>query len=374
MPPWALKVPHASCSKRRSAVAEAYWRGADTYERSNARLCKELEFAIPLELTPIEAINASSEFLHRLTTVEDSRLPYSFALHAGRGKNPHVHALISERVNDGIDRTVERWFRRHGPDCGAKKTDALKSVDWLISARKMWADVCNEHLEKGGHDVRIDHRSFEDAGIDRVPGEHVGVAGVGIQRKRNQRQREIKTGAVDADTPELPPSKRKREIVRRKLDAERAAVIDRELAILRKEERRLHVAAAAQSAFSSWVGPEDADLGFGSSKPDDEAADVITPDIVPAAAIGHGSVDDDDLLERAVMAELGSSKPGDEPSDVITPDVVLGTANVNALVDDDDLLELALLAEQEAAKSKSQPSEVKSSEVPTTESETEGLD
>ena len=91
----------------------------------------------------------------------------------GRG-----HLLISERTNDGLERSPDQWFRRYNaaaPDQGgARKTEALKPRAWLDATREDWAEQTNQALERAGHAIRIDHRSYAEQGIERLPGVHLG--------------------------------------------------------------------------------------------------------------------------------------------------------------------------------------------------------
>ncbi|WP_258370326.1 MobA/MobL family protein, partial [Serratia marcescens] len=72
-----------------------YWDAADLYDRANGRLFKEVEFALPVELTLDQQKALASEFAQHLTGAE--RLPYTLAIHAGGGENPHCHLMISEK-------------------------------------------------------------------------------------------------------------------------------------------------------------------------------------------------------------------------------------------------------------------------------------
>ncbi|MBJ3622455.1 MobA/MobL family protein, partial [Salmonella enterica subsp. enterica serovar Weltevreden] len=63
-----------------------YWDAADLHERANGRLFKEVEFALPVELTLDQQKALASEFAQHLTGAE--RLPYTLAIHAGGGENP----------------------------------------------------------------------------------------------------------------------------------------------------------------------------------------------------------------------------------------------------------------------------------------------
>lgn len=152
-----------------------YWDAADLYERANGRLFKEVEFALPVELTLDQQRELVDEFARHLT--EGERLPYTLAIHAGKGENPHCHLMISERKNDGIKRPADQWFKRHNakqPERGgAQKSESLKPKGWLEQTREAWADHANRALERAGHDARIDHRTLEAQGIERLPGRGV---------------------------------------------------------------------------------------------------------------------------------------------------------------------------------------------------------
>ena len=164
MPAWAEAEP------------TTYWDAADLYERANGRLFKRVEVALPLALSEAEQRELAVGFAHHLTDGE--HLPYTLALHAGNGSNPHCHLLISERTNDGLERAPEQWFKRYNAAApergGARKTEALKPKAWLEEAREAWAAQTNQALERAGHDVRIDHRSLAAQGIERLPGVHLG--------------------------------------------------------------------------------------------------------------------------------------------------------------------------------------------------------
>ncbi len=153
-----------------------YWIAADRYERANGRLCKQVEFALPIELTKEQQAKLATEFAIELTRGE--RLPFTLAIHSGKGTNPHCHLMISERVNDGLGRAAETWFRRHDvrrPEAGgARKTEALKPQEWLEQTRGRWAELANRALDRSGVDARIDHRSLEAQGVERVPTMHLG--------------------------------------------------------------------------------------------------------------------------------------------------------------------------------------------------------
>lgn len=165
MPEWAAKNDRE------------YWVAADKYERQNGRLCKTVEFSLPRELSFEKQKNLVLEFVDKISNVNGINLPYSLVIHKGKGTNPHCHVMLSERINDGLARNAETWFKRAGktPEKGgARKTDALKSKDWLYWIREEWGRQANLALEQAGHKERIDHRTLSEQGIEREPTLHQG--------------------------------------------------------------------------------------------------------------------------------------------------------------------------------------------------------
>lgn len=154
-----------------------YWMAADKYERQNGRLCKTIEFSLPRELTFEEQKNLALEFVDKISNVNGIKLPYSLVIHKGKGTNPHCHVMLSERTNDGLARNAETWFKRAGktPEKGgAKKTESLKSKEWLYWIREEWGRQANFALEQAGYKERIDHRTLSEQGIEREPTLHQG--------------------------------------------------------------------------------------------------------------------------------------------------------------------------------------------------------
>lgn len=175
-----------------------YWRAADLHERSNGRLFKSLEFALPRELNHAQRVALAREFCKRIARTETGEpLPYLMAIHAGRNVNSHCHLMVSEKVRDSHDRTPELWFSRAAPEGkkpesgGARKTGDLKPREWLLATRELLARLTNEALAAAGFAARVDHRSLADQGINRVPGVHLGPVGAArLRRGKHSRRAE----------------------------------------------------------------------------------------------------------------------------------------------------------------------------------------
>jgi hypothetical protein len=201
MPSWAEDDPRE------------YWDTADLHERANGRLYVNADFALPRDLSEEDQAALASAFAQELTSEE--RLPYTLAIHAGKDAdgndhNPHAHLMISERQNDGIERSKEQWFRRadrdHPERGGAPKSRTFHGREWVENARERWAELTNEALRRAGRDERVDHRSYARQGIDREPGEHYGPGAAHIESRGERHDRlehEVERGDVRTRVDEL---------------------------------------------------------------------------------------------------------------------------------------------------------------------------
>lgn len=167
-----------------------YWRAADQHERANGVLFRQIEFALPRELSADDQNRLAVEFAEHVTNHESGNLPYSLAIHEGNGVNPHAHLMISERHNDGHERDAQLWFKRAANknavagSGGARKADiSSKRKSWLADVRRDWSEFANRALERIDSDQRIDHRSYDEQNVGRVPGMHIGAVAMKIQAR-----------------------------------------------------------------------------------------------------------------------------------------------------------------------------------------------
>ena len=172
MPAWAEHNP------------QHFWQAADEMERKNGSSYKEIEVALPRELNAEQRKELVQEFVKK--EFGDSHA-YQWAIHTPKaamekGEQPHAHIMYSERINDGVERDPEQYFKRynaaHPERGGCQKSNTAKSFtqrrDELISLRERWATLQNGHLQKNGHQIVVDHRSLKEQGIDREPEKHFG--------------------------------------------------------------------------------------------------------------------------------------------------------------------------------------------------------
>src|SRR5579863_10079734 len=176
---------------------ERLWNDVEAFEiRKDAQLAREVEFAIPRELTQAQGIElardfARSEFVDR-GMIADLNVHWDFG-EDGLPK-PHAHVMLTMRqvlVNgdeNGFGQKVRDWNR----------TEIVER--W----RERWAELANERLAELDIDVRIDHRSLEAQGIALEPQSQIGapakriedrgIAGEGNEADRGEMHREIARG------------------------------------------------------------------------------------------------------------------------------------------------------------------------------------
>lgn len=160
-----------------------FWRAADTYERVNGTAYREIEVALPNELT----VEQNLELVHELIQSEFPGRTVQFAIHAPASslravQHTHAHIMGSDRVLDAIERPQEQHFRRFNsadPACGGCRKDSggrsrTAMKEEMHASRAAWAEMQNAALLKYGHEAQVDHRSNEARGLQRVPERYLG--------------------------------------------------------------------------------------------------------------------------------------------------------------------------------------------------------
>ncbi|TAW60602.1 Ti-type conjugative transfer relaxase TraA [Rhizobium ruizarguesonis] len=162
----------------------ALWNAAERAEkRSDARIAREFEIALPHELTSDQRLALTRAFAADLANRYGAAV--DFAIHRpGEGgdiRNSHAHLMMTTRevTETGLgDKTLlereNRWLlANHLPPSQLQLKDL----------RQAWEHLANTHLERAGLDIRIDNRSHLEAGITIEPTEHVGVHATQIDRQ-----------------------------------------------------------------------------------------------------------------------------------------------------------------------------------------------
>ena len=188
------------------------WNSVEQIEKaSDAQLAREIEVALPVELSRLEQLALVLAFVKDNFVAEG--MCADFALHDKGDGNPHAHILLTIRPL----RPDGKW----GPKCrkvydldskgnripdgkGGWKNHREDTTDWnnrenAEKWRAAWAAYANRALEAAGRPERIDHRSYERQSIEKIPTIHMGVAASQMERRGIQTEKGNVNRQITAD-------------------------------------------------------------------------------------------------------------------------------------------------------------------------------
>jgi hypothetical protein len=161
------------------------WNGVEQAEkRKDAQLAREVQVALPHELTTAQQIALAREYVD--TEFVGLGMVADLAIHApdreGDQRNAHAHIMLTMREIDG--------------DGFGQKAREWNAKPQLEHWREAWAAHVNRALKREGHEARIDHRTLEAQGTDREPSVHIGPNAMEMERRgistgRGDHNREI---------------------------------------------------------------------------------------------------------------------------------------------------------------------------------------
>jgi Ti-type conjugative transfer relaxase TraA len=169
---------------------ERLWNDVEAFEvRKDAQLAREVEFAIPREMTQAQGIELARDFVR--SEFVDRGMIADLNVHWDMAEDgdlkPHAHVMLTMRSVDenGFGQKARDWNR----------------TEMVERWRERWAELANERLAELDIDARIDHRSLEAQGIALEPQSQIGapakrievrgIDGEGTEADRAQMHREI---------------------------------------------------------------------------------------------------------------------------------------------------------------------------------------
>jgi Ti-type conjugative transfer relaxase TraA len=172
---------------------ERLWNDVEAFEvRKDAQLAREVEFALPREMTRAQAIELARDFVQAEFVdrgmIADLNVHWDMAEDAM--PKPHAHVMLTMRAIDenGFGQKVRDWNR----------------TEMVERWRRRWAELANGRLAELDIDARIDHRSLEAQGLALEPQSQIGapakrieergIGGQGIEADRAEMHREIARG------------------------------------------------------------------------------------------------------------------------------------------------------------------------------------
>jgi len=154
------------------------WNEVEAGEkRKDAQLAREIEIALPRELSQAEAIRLAQDFVRERFVAHGmvADLNVHWSRTADGELQPHAHVMLT--------------MREVGPKGFGPKVRAWNRTDVLVGWRERWAELVNERLAECGHDLRVDHRSYAEQGIGFEPQNKIGAAGSRRQARGEDAER-----------------------------------------------------------------------------------------------------------------------------------------------------------------------------------------
>lgn len=158
------------------------WNQAE--KRKDASMGHKYIIALPNELSTEQQVEVVREFIRKNFT--KTGYPALYAVHSGKASehlkpasieaagqredNPHVHIIASARKVD-----------EHGFQATKLDGRATYKRAFLLALRRSWADHLNATFERLGLETRVDHRSYKERGIDRIPTAHIGPKAMALE-------------------------------------------------------------------------------------------------------------------------------------------------------------------------------------------------
>ncbi|WP_312366948.1 Ti-type conjugative transfer relaxase TraA [Ensifer sp.] len=160
------------------------WNAVERVEvRNDARVAREFEIALPHEMSAADRLALTRDFARDLANRYGAAV--DFSIHQPQGetdiRNFHAHVVMTTRVVTaqglGEKTLIERenkWLLNN---------DQPTSHMQLRDIRQLWEHQTNRHLARLGLDVRVDHRSHLERGLEIEPTEHMGVHASQMDRR-----------------------------------------------------------------------------------------------------------------------------------------------------------------------------------------------
>lgn len=174
-----------------AASRQNLWSQAELAEnRRNSQTGQQIIVALPQELNDVQNQELVRNFV--VEELVNLGMAADLSIHNPHSEspNPHAHILLTARgfENDDFAKKKDRsWLNR----------------DHLKKLRAKWAEAVNKSLSAAGFKQTVDHRSWKDKGIDRIPQIHLGPAAVAMARKGVETERLKLYNSINATNAKL---------------------------------------------------------------------------------------------------------------------------------------------------------------------------
>ena len=140
-------------------------------QRKDAQLCRTWDIALPVELTQEQHVELTSTYCKNELVSRGMIVDVSIHCpHKSKdSSNHHIHIAATMRVI--------------GPEGFGNKNRDWNRPELIEILRERWAYHANSALENAGYNQSIDHRSYSDQGIDKMPQKHLGKSATVMEQR-----------------------------------------------------------------------------------------------------------------------------------------------------------------------------------------------
>ncbi len=189
VPDWAQAWQLAKDKEARRQAREVLWNNVEDREGTNpkAAVAYEWEIALPHELNADQRYAAAREaaqfIADRYQAIADMAIHAPDVSNGADERNYHVHIMFTPRAieAEGFAKKKFRDYSRFEKE--AKEKGVLSTTEEIQFVLKTWAEIGNKHLEQAGFEPNLDHRSYEERGIDKEAEKHLGPAASAKERR-----------------------------------------------------------------------------------------------------------------------------------------------------------------------------------------------
>jgi ATP-dependent exoDNAse (exonuclease V) alpha subunit len=229
----------------------ALWNAAEQAERrQDATVAREVEIALPHELNPAQRLALARAFSQALSERHGMAVDLTIhAPHRGDPRNQHAHLLCSTRrlAANGFTEKTREWENR-------QPAKGLTGQQVVVHWRQTWEQQANQALERAGYEPRLDHRSLQVQGLERVPQIHHGPKVAALERRGIRTERGDHVRAIDHHNAQLIDLNARRRDLELQLNAGEARAQFRALWEQHQAEqaRQQPVQELAEPAAAEW--------------------------------------------------------------------------------------------------------------------------
>jgi hypothetical protein len=187
--------------------ASSLWNHAEAFEaRRDAQLAMLIDIALPHELTFEQNRYLLQDF------VRENFVRKGYAAHVAIHPPDHDHRNIHAHVLVTLRKIDAQGF---APTKAEQQENYRNRDAYVEGLRESWEKLANRHLERWGHDERIDRRTLKEQGVDREPTTHLGPTAAAAVHDRADRRElaavEAELKAVEAEIIDLAAARAERQ-------------------------------------------------------------------------------------------------------------------------------------------------------------------